>query len=241
MHRRNNASKLKTAYTLTLALALSFASLPTSGTDWSFNGFGTLGAIGTDADNIGFRRDYSQSAAATSAWRADVDSRLGLQLDAHFNNEFYAAVQWTARNQAGNFFEQNLDWAYLRWKPSNGLDLRLGRLVFDAFLMSDYRNVGYAYLWMRPPVEFYSYLIPYHLDGMDVVKKFNVADGYLSLKGYAGYNLTDVQQAYGSPIIGTEWFLFGGNLVYETGNWLARLSYAQGRPLNRDLNRGWPQ
>jgi hypothetical protein len=91
-------------------------------------------------------------------------------------------VQWVARNHAGAFFEQNLEWAYLRWRPWNDLDLRVGRLGLDVFLLSDYRNVGYAYPWMRPPQEFYAPLFPYHLDGADIAQRFHLGEGFLTLK-----------------------------------------------------------
>lgn len=212
-------------------LALALAAFPVAAIDWSFKAFGTVAAIGTDTDRIGFRHDYTQNAGATRAWRGDIDSRLGLQLDADFSHEFHAAVQWVARNHAGNFFEQNLEWAFLRWRPHDGLDLRLGRLGFDAFLLSDYRNVGYAYPWMRPPYEFYAPLFPYHFDGGDIAKKFSVGEGYLTLKSFAGYNLTQMQPSY-APVFSLESLMFGGSVVYESGNWRARLGYARSSPLN---------
>ncbi len=224
--------KAKSARRWLLCAALTLAALPAFAIDWTFKAFGTLAAIGTDTDKIGFRRDYTQTRGATSAWRADIDSRLGLQLDADFNREFHAAVQWVARNHAGNFFEQNLEWAFLRWRPRDDLDLRLGRLGLDAFLLSDYRNVGYAYLWMRPPAEFYAPIFPYHFDGADIAKKFSLGEGYLTLKGYAGYSLSEVLDQTGTATNSLETSLFGGNLVYESGNWRARLGYAQLRALN---------
>lgn len=208
------------------------------GIDWSFKAFGTLGAIGTDTSRIGFRRDFSQSKAATSDWGWATDSRLGLQLDADFNREWHAAVQWVARNHAGNFLEQNLEWAFIRWRPQDNLDVRVGRLGADAFLLSDYRNVGYAYPWMRPPHEHYSPLLPYHFDGSDIAWRLGLGEGYLTVKGYAGYNLTQIK-ATGAPVVDLEMFAFGGNLLYETGDWRARLGYAQVRPLSDPLKDTW--
>jgi len=215
-----------------LGAALWLAAGPAAAIDWSFKSFGTLAAIGTDSDNIGFRRDYTQSSGATADWGYGTDSRLGLQLDADFNQEFHAAVQWLARNHAGNFFEQNLDWAFLRWRPREDLDLRLGRLGFDAFLLSDYRNVGYAYPWMRPPAEFYGPLFTYHFDGADIAKKFKLGEAYLTVKGYAGHSLDDtLAQQPGATVAPLEMALFGGNLVYECDNWRARLGYTHLTPL----------
>jgi len=208
--------------TFALGLALALAALPALGIDWSLKAFGTLGAIGTDTDNLTFVRDQSQTQGATRDWGGNVDSRLGLQVDADFNREFHAMAQWVARDHAGNFFEQNLDWAFLRWRPRDDLDLRLGRMALDVFLMSDYRNIGYAYLWMRPPEEFYGLHSIYHFDGADIAKKFRVGEGQLTLKGYAGHS--SVFDAYDAQY---EYMLWGANLVYETGNWRARMGYYQ--------------
>lgn len=222
------------AFSLILAgLSLGSSIAPAhaeGGVDWSFKAFGTLGAIGTDTHRIGFRRDFTQNNAATSDWGWATDSRLGLQLDADFNREWHAAVQFVARNHAGNFLEQNLEWAYLRWRPRDDLDVRVGRLGADAFLLSDYRNVGYAYPWMRPPNEHYAPLLPYHFDGADVAWRLGLGEGYLTIKGYTGYNLTQIQPS-NSPVVDLEMFAFGGNLLYEHGDWRARLGYVQVQPL----------
>jgi hypothetical protein len=225
---------MKSASGCLLSLLVALAARPALGGDavaWSLKAFGTLGAIGTDTDRLGFRRDHTQDTAATRDFGADIDSRLGVQIDADFGNTLHAAVQWVARNHAGNFFEQNLEWAFLRWRPRDDLDLRVGRLGADAFLISDYRNVGYAYPWMRPPHEFYAPLFPYHFDGVDIVGRYGLGEGVLRLKGYAGYNLTEVQPS-NAPVFGLESLLFGGSLAYESGDWRARVGYTQARPVN---------
>jgi hypothetical protein len=228
---------MKPALVFLLGLLLALAGRPAfggEGVDWSFRAFGTLGAIGTDTDKLGFRRDVTQDEAATADWIAAIDSRLGLQIDADYGNTLHATVQFVARNHAGAFFEQNLEWAFLRWRPRDGLDLRLGRLGLDVFLLSDYRNVGYAFPWMRPPEEFYAPLFPYHFDGADLARRFGLGEGFLILKGFAGYNQTDVLASY-SPVFGLESLMFGGSLSYESGDWRARLGYAYLRALNDTL------
>jgi hypothetical protein len=232
---------MRSAAARVLGLLLALAVGPAAGehgVDWSFKAFGTLAAVGTDTDTLGFRRDPTQDTAATRDWAADIDSRLGLQLDVDLDHAWHAAVQWVARNHAGAFFEQNLEWAYLRWRPWNDLDLRVGRLGLDTFLLSDYRNVGYAYPWMRPPQEFYAPLFPYHFDGADIAQRFHFGEGFLTLKGFAGHNYTQVLPSY-SPVFGLNSLLFGGSLAYESGDWRARIGYAQLRPLN-DYDR-WPE
>ena len=191
--------------------------------NWSIKGFGTLGLAGTDTRALGFYRERSETQDAKAA-SFTTDSRLGLQLSADFNPSLNATVQWVARDHAGNFFEQNLDWAFLRWNIDKDTTLRLGRLGADAFLLSDYRNVGYAYPWMRPPHEFYASLPVYHFDGMDINKKISVSDGALSLKLFGGYSFSQYSvQSVG--LINTKIPLIGSNIGYESGNWNFRASY----------------
>lgn len=208
------------------ALLVAVSSVSLAGDiPWSIKGFGTLGAAGTDTDQLKFRRDTSQSNGVTRSGGIDVDSRLGLQLDADLSSSLHTTVQWVARSHDGDFFEQNLDWAFLRWRFRPDLDVRLGRVGFDVFMLSDYRNVGYVYPWIRPPHEFYAGLPPYHFDGADVAQRFAVGDGYLVAKGFAGYSFNQLPAGtagtYDSGSV-----VAGGSLAYESGNWRARIGYA---------------
>jgi hypothetical protein len=191
--------------------------------NFTVKGFGTLGATGTDTDRLGFRRDIKQTQGVADNWGYATDSRLGLQLDMDINKSWHATAQWVARNNTGDFFEQNLDWAFLRWRPVDDLDIRVGRLGFDVFMLSEYRNVGYAYLWMRPPHEFYAGLPVYHFDGADIAKKYAVGGGYLTIKAFGGYSFVQVP-AY-SNTVDEGLTVVGGKLAYEYGNWNARIGY----------------
>jgi hypothetical protein len=192
--------------------------------NWSIKGFGTFGVSGTDTDRLEFRRDTSQTDGVTRSGGIDIDSRLGVQLDGDLSESLHTTVQWVARQHDSNFFEQNLDWAFLGWRPRSDLDIRVGRLGFDVFMLSDYRNVGYAYPWIRPPHEFYAGLSPYHFDGADLAKKFEVGEGFLTVKGFAGYSFNQLPAGF-STTFDSGLVVAGGNLVYEIGNWRARLGY----------------
>lgn len=208
------------AWCLTDLVALAKDGYP----DLSVKGFGTLGASGADNDGLKFRRDIKQGRGVSSGWGIDTDSRLGLQLDADFNNAWHATVQWVARNYTGDFVEQNLDWAFLRWRPLDDLDIRAGRMGFDVFMLSEYRDVGYAYPWIRPPHEFYAGLPVYHFDGMDIAKKFSIGEGRLTVKVFGGYSFNQVPIGL-SDQADQSYTLAGAKLAYEQGNWSARIGY----------------
>lgn len=194
---------------------------------FSFKSFGTLAVTGTDTDAIGFRRDTSTSHGATKSWSIPTDSRLGLQIGANFNEDFSATAQWVLRDRSGQFFEQNLDLAFLRWNISPDLYIRLGRVSPDVFMLTDHRNVGYAYPWMRPPHEFYGQVPIYHYDGLDITKKFELGDGFLTLKLFGGYTHNQVPNFVDLKTIEQGGTIFSSSAVYNTGDWTGRLSYSQ--------------
>ena len=197
---------------------------------WSVKGFGTLGVTGSDADQIGFYRSITQTQDVKNSWGISTDSRLGLQIDLDINSSLHATTQWIARDHGGNFLEQNLEWAFLRWSPIKTLDIRAGRMAADLFLLSDYRNVGYAYPWIRPPHEFYAEIPFYHYDGIDITKKFIFEDNLLSFRVAAGYSFNQIPTNVGRYDVHSS--ILGANLIYESGNWRLRGGYAYLRLLS---------
>jgi len=199
--------------------------------EWTLKGFGSLSVMGTDTNELGFYRDRSQTQSVTKSWGVTPDSRLGIQLDVNFNQAVQMTIQWVARDHAGNYFEQNLEWAFLRWRPQNDLDIRIGRMGTDVFLSSDYRNVSYAYPWMRPPHEFYGTIPIYHFDGFDVSKRYAINNGYLTLKMFAGYSTNQLISNPGKELFDFNAPVAGANLTYEYSNWRTKLSYVFVHPL----------
>lgn len=223
--RLNDTMKAIILFTATFLLFSAMAGFAKeANTGFTVKGFGTVGLSGTDTGRIGFRRDIKETSGVTDDWGFDTDSRLGLQLDADINASWHATMQWAARNNTGDFFEQNLDWAFLRRRVADGLDVRVGRMGLDVFMLSEYRNVGYAYLWAHPPHAFYAGLPVYHFDGMDITKKFAVGDGAMTIKAFGGYSFLQVPTHFAS-FTEQGLTLAGGKLAYEVGNWSARIGY----------------
>ena len=199
--------------------------------EWSIKGFGSLSIVGTDTNAIGFYRDRSQTKSVTNAWGIAPDSRFGLQLDVNFNETLQMTTQWIARNHAGDFFEQNLELAFMRWHASNSLNIRAGRMGTDVFLASDYRNISYAYPWMRPPHEFYGTIPVYHYDGIDLIKRYAIYNGYLTAKIFAGYSSNQLISNPGNKLFDFNAPVVGGNLTYEHRYWRTKLSYVFVHPV----------
>lgn len=191
--------------------------------DWSVKGFGSLGLARTDTDKIGFYREGTQTQEVKKSLEIAMDSRLGLQLDIDISDSWHITTQFVIRDHAGDFLEQNLDWAFLQWHPMTDTVVRFGRLGADSFLLSDYRNVGFAYPWMRPPHEFYAAIPITHFDGVDIKQSLSLDDGYLSVKAYAGRSLISLSEQYFD--LNFEGVVVGSSFIYETGSWTNRIGY----------------
>lgn len=189
--------KTRSRWTDALACLLALCSQGAAAADpehpnLSLSGFGTVGLLQHDDSAFVFVRDLAQEGKdlANTAYRRD--SRLGLQLNLDWSRQFGGAIQAVAREKTDFRLRNSIELAFLRFRPSHDIDVRLGRLGPDFFLISDHRNVGYAFTWVRPPVEFYGWMPFYSFDGIDVTKRFDVGNGKLSVKGYAGKSTTMV-------------------------------------------------
>lgn len=140
------------------------------------SGFGSLGLVHVDApDGWGYRRELTQGGSDAS-WRHDVDTRLGVQLNYSLGKQFELVAQAIAKKRGSYSHDSDaLEWAYASYRPNADWTLRAGRVNLDAFLMADYRNVGYGFTAARPPVELYA-MLPTTLDGVDVARSWFQGD-----------------------------------------------------------------
>jgi hypothetical protein len=137
---------------------------------FAFNGFGTAGVVHSSEDQADFTGSIPQpnGAGYSHAWSADVDSRIGAQLTATFTPQFSAVVQLIAEQNYDNSYRPAVEWANIKYQITQDLSVRVGRIVLPVFLVSDFRKVGYANPWVRPPVEVYGVEPLTNNDGIDV-------------------------------------------------------------------------
>jgi predicted porin len=137
----------------------------------SFSGFGTAGM----AHSTERQADYTNSpltkpngAGYSHNWSPDVDSRLGLQLTANVTAQLSAVLQVISQHRYDNTYTPLVEWANLKYAFTPDFSVRVGRIAMPTFLVGDYRNVGYALPWVRPPVELYGQMVPItNSDGID--------------------------------------------------------------------------
>ncbi len=204
--------------TLTLASGGAMAVNP-----FSVQGFGTLGVVYNTTDNAGFIRDLGQPKGATG-WETATDSLVGLQVAYRPNEKFEAVVQGVSRYSYDDSFQPRITWAFAKYNVTPDVTVRAGRLGWDAYMLADSRNVGYANLWVRPPMEYFGSLQYSHLDGVDLEVRHAFGEAIASVKFYVGQAdeklpLTDNGELF--DLKGIE--AYGVNFTLQTPNWTHRV------------------
>jgi hypothetical protein len=145
------------------------------GPGWTLSGFGTIGAVHSSERNADYTASVLKAggAGATHRWSADVDSRLGAQLDYRLDRRWSAVLQVVSEQGLDNSYRPRVEWANVSYQATPELALRFGRIALPMFLTADYRKVGYAYPWVRPPVEGYGALPFTSSDGVDATLRWS--------------------------------------------------------------------
>jgi len=154
----------------------------------TFNGYGTLGIVHSDEEQADFTSNFlaPDGAGYSRQWSAEVDSRLALQATADLTPRLAAIVQVVAEQRYDETYEPTLEWANLRYRLTPDLTLRVGRMVLPTFLTSEFRKVGYALPWVRPPPELYRLVPVTSTDGVSASYRWRF-DGFTNtLKGVYG-------------------------------------------------------
>ena len=198
---------------------------------FSVSGFGTLGAVYHDRESVAFRRDISKpdGAKARQASLAQ-DSMLGVQLTARPSNRLEASLQLVSRHNIDVGYTPQVTWAYAKFKPTEEISLRAGRLGIEAYMAGDSAEIGYANLMLRQLVVFY----PQTHDGLDAELLLPAGNGSLRLKGMLGAPI-------GKQLVGDTPYKYAGSIwgalaEYNLHHWTGRLSAGQLKLKNENDN-----
>jgi hypothetical protein len=203
-------------------------------TDFSFSGFGTVGITTSDSKNYGFRQNISKRNGIYSGdWKFEDASLIGLQLDLTFNNNFQFISQLVLKDQVEQSFNDALELGFFRYNPSPAWSFRIGRTALDLFMMTEYRNVGFAYPWAHVPIELYGIVPNQNLDGVDLAYTLDLNQNLLRLKTFFGKS---------DSIIVTDRItldanlenVYGMSLEYEFGNHIMRGNYTQAKTIDNE-------
>ncbi|MBC3886195.1 porin [Undibacterium griseum] len=215
---------------------ISLTALADDSSNFSITGFGTIGVVHNTTSDADIIRDLSQNTGTGHTRQNDInmDSNLGLQADAHLNDVVDAAVQVVSR-YGPNEYKPEVTWAYAKYSPNDTVQLRLGRLGFDVYLLADSRNIGYSYTWVRPPIDFFGNLIVSYFDGFDTTISRDLGHGQVRLKFFSGMAREKVYNGIPNQFFSLNGSrLTGGHVEYQQGNWTFRLGHSQLRFANEN-------
>lgn len=172
--------------TLVIAMLAGFAltSHATAAPAITVSGFGTAAVTVSDTDDAEYIRPLQQRGATTNA-RATVDSNFGVQATAKFTDMVSVTAQGLARDGARGI-RAELAWAFVKVKLSDELSVRAGRIGAPVYMISDFRNVGYANTMIRPPAEVYRQVNFDSVDGVDVIYQRSFGDTTMTAQAAVG-------------------------------------------------------
>jgi hypothetical protein len=215
------------------ALLLLPSAFAETSDEFTLQGFGTAGMARTTTRDVEFVRDLSQPRGISDSWSLQNDSVIGVQGVWRINPQLEAVVQAMSRYSYNGSFNPELSWAYVKYEPTPNLSLRAGRLGTEFFMMADSRWVGYSFLTVRPPGDYFWYLPFYTIHGADAALTVPLGESLLRGKVFYGLSngkiplATEQWDIGGSPML-------GGYLEFQHGPWQIRGSYANIR-FERDL------
>jgi len=185
------------------------------------SGFGSLVATHASTNRADFApASMSNGPGHTRDWDLNRDSRLGVQLDARLSERLSAVVQAITYKRYDDSMRPEVSLAHVKFAPDNAWTFRLGRMAMPFYLVSDFRRVGYATPWLRPPQEFYGLDFTSY-DGAEATWSEPVGDWILTASGYMGNG--ESKLADGS--VGKAHHMRGGYVSAEWGDHLWRASY----------------
>ncbi len=198
------------------------------------SGFGTLGATHFSRDDIDFGGgpNVQKGAGRSESTSLAVDSKLGLQMRLTPTANLEATLQTMVRKTPRDDWNPSIDWANVKYSFTENVAVRIGRIGHPFFLLSDYRQVNYANLTLRPPVEVYN-LVP--VNSSDVIEglfTLPLAGGQLNLQAGIGQVRAEVipslpaQRKYDKADIDELAYV---NATYENGPWTLRVGRTEGK------------
>lgn len=220
-------NRIFTLFRLSVVVTLLITGAPAAALDAYFSGFGTASISCFSNDEADFIvNDQPKGPGRTSRCDEGSDSLLGLQLDLEFSESVEFGLQLVSDRNEDSSFTPDVTVGQLRWRPTDELTLRLGRMPADAFLHAENRQVRYSMPWVRPPLEVYSLVPVASQDGLEFIYESNLGHWRTELHGGFTRFDVDVPLSNVSDTFPVETFGPFLNLVLADRNTLFKIGYA---------------
>ncbi|WP_374360167.1 hypothetical protein [Pseudoduganella danionis] len=201
----------------------------------TISGFGTGALTMTDTNDGLFNRVNQVGGAGKSA-RTGVDSNLGLQMTAKLSDNLSLTAQGLVRkNGPSDQFSGEMAWAFAKYKATDEISFRVGRIGLPVYMISDVRNVGYANIMMRAPNEVYRQVTADNIDGGDILYQHSFGDttvtGQLAV-GRTRFHASSNYDVEFKPAVSAQVVLENGPFTYRLGHAKAKLNVYDNANLN---------
>ncbi|MFN3788487.1 MAG: hypothetical protein ACK4S9_00125 [Massilia sp.] len=212
---------IATLLALPLAVSTAYAQDGGGFPSVKISGFGTGALTYADTSHAEFARP-NQAEGSSRDFRTGIDSNLGLQADMPVNSWLSLTAQGLVRKDAEAGYGAELSWAFAKARISDELSVRVGRVGLPVFMISDYRNVGYANHTVRPAAEVYSQVPFNSIDGVDLTWQHGFGD--TSLTSQLAYG--SVKSALSGNIHAKGKQIVALNITAEHGPFTVRAGHA---------------
>lgn len=147
---------------------------------------------------------------------------FGLQFGESISDQTYLSAQILTTGE--NEYSPELSWAFLKHKITPNTDLSVGRFSAPFYMFSESINVGYTYLWVRPPADAYRVDIE-SMDGVKLRHRMQALNGYFDFEIFRGEGEEDIIKANSFSGVTTsyswEWLTLRGQYSTWDIDWLA--------------------
>lgn len=190
--------------------------------NWNLSGFGTAGVVHANTDTADFSNSVlkASGAGASGRWSADVDSRLGVQLDVALLPKWSAVLQVVSEQQYNNSYRPRVEWANLKYQVTPDIALRVGRVSLPVFMAAEHRKVGYVYSEVRQPVEVAGGVPITSSDGADLSWRWHT--GQVRHTTRIQYGRTEMELSEGISLRARS--ILGASHSIDVGSFSARAS-----------------
>jgi hypothetical protein len=218
-----------------VAAGLAASASAADGPTISVSGFGTAALTATNTDDAEFIRPNQASGAGNSP-RSAVDSNFGVQGTFKLNDTISFTAQGLARKNGSNDnVSAELAWAFVKFKVSDDISLRAGRFALPIYMISDFRNVGYANTMIRPPAEVYRQVNSNYVEGADVLYQHSFDE--TTITAQAAFANGETPSPGGSyvkfkPVTSLHFVLENGPFTFRLGRADAKFSVVDNVPIN---------
>lgn len=193
----------------------------------TLHGFGTIGGSYNTNEHFIYRDSIFSEVGSKDDFSFATHTKLGLQIDTQISDSLKTTFQGSIYQKKEDAVETDLDWAYLKYSPSEYLNFKLGRMRVPFFIFSDSSNINYTNIWTHTPKEAIIAAVPFSsYNGFETEFLFNIKEHNISLQAYTGKG-HDVMKSSSTDIDVELEKAYGLSLTDYYGDLKLRTSYIQ--------------